>query len=96
MQVSPQGKLPVRLPNGWRICHSCSVEAAFIYEEIFEERCYIQHGIAVRDGDICVDVGANIGRCSELHAHSLQLTVLHCMCRVLGACFAVICILSHL
>ena len=49
------------LPNGWHVCHSSPAEAAFIYEEIFEERCYIQHGILVRDGDICVDVGANIG-----------------------------------
>ena len=43
------------------MCHSSPTEAAFIYEEIFEERCYIQHGILVRNGDICVDVGANIG-----------------------------------
>ena len=83
MQVSPHGKLSVRLPNGWHICHNCPAEAAFIYEEIFEEQCYIQHGIAVRDGDICVDVGANIGRRSKLHAHSLQLTRLYCMRGVL-------------
>lgn len=96
MQASPQGEHSVRLPNGWRICHTCAAEAAFIYKEIFEERCYIQHGIEVRDGGICVDVGANVGRCSKLHAYSLQLTILHCISRVLRACFAVICIPSHL
>ena len=43
------------------MCHSSATEAAFIYKEIFEERCYAQHGILVRDGDICVDIGANVG-----------------------------------
>ena len=51
----------ITLPNGWHVCHSSHAEAAFIYNEIFEERCYIQHGISVRDGGVCVDVGANIG-----------------------------------
>lgn len=49
------------LPNGWHVHHSNHREATFIYKEIFKQRCYIQHGIMVRDGDICVDVGANVG-----------------------------------
>ncbi|CAL5219615.1 g1485 [Coccomyxa viridis] len=55
------GQQVITLPNGWHVCHSSHAEAAFIYNEIFEERCYIQHGISVRDGGVCVDVGANIG-----------------------------------
>ena len=49
------------LPNGWRVSHGSPAEASFIYREIFEERCYVQHGIRVHDGSICVDVGANVG-----------------------------------
>lgn len=36
-------------------------EAAFIYREIFEQRCYFKHGVSVKDGDVVLDVGANIG-----------------------------------
>jgi 31-O-methyltransferase len=36
-------------------------EARFVYREVFTERCYLQHGIALRDGDCVFDVGANIG-----------------------------------
>lgn len=40
---------------------SSASEAHFLYREIFEEQSYLQHGITVQDGDIVVDVGANIG-----------------------------------
>jgi FkbM family methyltransferase len=36
-------------------------EAEFLYEEIFERNSYLQNGIQVNDGDIVVDLGANIG-----------------------------------
>ena len=62
---SPQAALQqahaVTLPNGWRVSHGSPAEASFIYREIFEERCYVQHGIRVHNGSICVDVGANVG-----------------------------------
>ena len=34
----------------------------FIYREVYEgENCYLRHGIEIRDGDLVVDVGANVG-----------------------------------
>ncbi|MEQ1731928.1 MAG: FkbM family methyltransferase, partial [Vicinamibacterales bacterium] len=32
-----------------------------MYKEIFEDRCYLKHGIRLRDGATVVDIGANIG-----------------------------------
>lgn len=36
-------------------------EPALIHHEIFEERVYLQHGVALNAGDLVLDVGANIG-----------------------------------
>ncbi|HTV14751.1 MAG TPA: FkbM family methyltransferase [Acidobacteriaceae bacterium] len=36
-------------------------ETRFMYREIFEDRCYLQHGLTLEDGDCVFDVGANIG-----------------------------------
>ena len=61
---SPEGL--VCLPNGWEVHASSASEAHFLYREIFEEHSYLQHGIGVQQGDVIVDVGANIG--VSLHA----------------------------
>jgi FkbM family methyltransferase len=36
-------------------------ETRFLHGEVFGARCYLQHGIELRDGDCVFDVGANIG-----------------------------------
>ncbi len=36
-------------------------ETRFVHREVFVERCYVQHGIELHDGDCVFDVGANIG-----------------------------------
>ena len=36
-------------------------ETDYLYHEIFERRCYLQHGVSIERGDWVVDVGANIG-----------------------------------
>jgi len=36
-------------------------ESRFVHGEVFGARCYLQHGIELRDGDCVFDVGANIG-----------------------------------
>lgn len=41
--------------------HCCPDEARFIYSEIFEQRCYLRHGISVGASDVIVDCGANVG-----------------------------------
>lgn len=56
----------IELPNGWEVDASSPSEVEFLYREIFEEQSYLQHGITVQDGDVVVDVGANIGACPLL------------------------------
>lgn len=38
-----------------------TTEARLLYQDIFEDRCYLKGGISIRDGDCVFDVGANIG-----------------------------------
>jgi FkbH-like protein/FkbM family methyltransferase len=49
------------LPNGLEIVHLNQYETDYVYREIFEDECYLRHGIALEDGDTVVDIGANIG-----------------------------------
>ena len=49
------------LANGWPVRAASLAEAVFLHEEIFVQQCYLQHGLALRPGDVVVDVGANIG-----------------------------------
>ena len=50
------------LPNGWHVSAASELEAKFIYNEIFgDEQTYMQHGIQIHDGDVVVDIGANVG-----------------------------------
>ena len=48
-------------PCGLSIAHVNKAEIEFVYEEIFQDRVYIRHGIRIHDGDCVYDVGANIG-----------------------------------
>jgi FkbH-like protein/FkbM family methyltransferase len=49
------------LPNGLEIFHLNAYETDYLYREIFEEQCYLRHGLTLRDGATVVDIGANIG-----------------------------------
>ncbi len=49
------------LPNGLEIVHLNQYETDYVYKEIFEDQCYLRHGIRLEDGDTVVDIGANIG-----------------------------------
>ncbi|GAA0495301.1 hypothetical protein GCM10010361_70880 [Streptomyces olivaceiscleroticus] len=49
------------LPNGVEMFHQNKSETEFLFEEIFTKLEYLRNGIAVRDGDVIFDVGANIG-----------------------------------
>jgi FkbM family methyltransferase len=52
-----------RCPNGLRVWSApkSGGETTFIFREIFEQRCYEQHGVAVANGAVILDVGANVG-----------------------------------
>jgi FkbH-like protein/FkbM family methyltransferase len=49
------------LPNGLEIVHLNRYETDYVYKEIFEDQCYVRHGIRLPDGATVVDIGANIG-----------------------------------
>ncbi|HVR10890.1 MAG TPA: FkbM family methyltransferase [Thermoanaerobaculia bacterium] len=49
------------LPNGLTIGCQSRMEAEHIYEDIFDKRIYLRHGVALRDGATVLDVGGNIG-----------------------------------
>jgi 31-O-methyltransferase len=49
------------LPGGLDIFSLNADETRFLHGEVFVARCYLRHGIELRDGDCVFDVGANIG-----------------------------------
>ncbi|MBI4206778.1 MAG: FkbM family methyltransferase [Betaproteobacteria bacterium] len=49
------------LPNGLEIAHLNHYETDYLYREIFEDQCYLRHGIRLHDGATVLDIGANIG-----------------------------------
>ena len=51
----------VTLPNGLAVLCQSKAEAAHFYEDIFEHRNYVQHGIELPPGSCVFDVGGNIG-----------------------------------
>ena len=49
------------LPDGLTVFSLNADETRFVHREVFVDRCYLRHGIELRDGDCVFDVGANIG-----------------------------------
>ncbi|HVY71223.1 MAG TPA: FkbM family methyltransferase, partial [Verrucomicrobiae bacterium] len=49
------------LPNGLEIAHLNPYETRYVYQEIFEDRCYLRHGIRLSENAVVIDIGANIG-----------------------------------
>ncbi|MBD2533812.1 FkbM family methyltransferase [Nostoc flagelliforme FACHB-838] len=68
----------LNLPNNLEIYCLGKEETEYIYQEIFIEQQYLQHGITINDGDCIVDVGANIG------LFSIFLSQLHKSLKILA------------
>jgi amino acid adenylation domain-containing protein/FkbM family methyltransferase len=66
-----------RLPNGLLVAHQNRGETEFLYQEIFAERGYLKHGIALAAGDCVFDVGANIGLFSLFVAQQVRDVTLY-------------------
>ncbi len=56
-----QNKSRYILPNNLEIVHLNKYETDYVYKEIFNDKCYLRHGIYINDGDTVIDIGANIG-----------------------------------
>ena len=52
-----------RCPGGLRVWSAprSGSEIKFIFREIFEDWWYERHGVTIRDGDVALDIGANVG-----------------------------------
>lgn len=52
-----------RCPNGISFWNSSKSgwETRFTFSEIFEKKCYEQHGVVIKNGDVILDIGAHIG-----------------------------------
>ena len=64
------------LPNGMSLYTYNKTELEFLFEEIFEDKIYFKHGIAVPDDGCVVDIGANLGMftiCSNLIANNVDI-----------------------
>ena len=56
-----EGRPRYQLPNGMAIVHQNRHETDYLYDEIFEKKIYMKHGLSL-PADACVfDVGGNIG-----------------------------------
>ncbi len=66
-----------RLPNGLEIAHLNQYETEYVFQEIFLDRSYLKHDIALEDGDIIIDIGANIGLFSLWVNHMCQDPVVY-------------------
>jgi FkbM family methyltransferase len=63
MPATPQAMTQFECRNGLRVWNAPEAgrETRFIFHEIFARRCYEQHGVSIADGDVILDVGANVG-----------------------------------
>jgi FkbM family methyltransferase len=57
--------------------HPDPSQLSYQLAEIVEARCYLQHGIQVREGDAVLDVGANIGVAAAYFATECGAGVVH-------------------
>lgn len=58
----------LHFPNGMTVVPQSRVEAEHFYEDLFEKRIYLRHGLTLEPGDCVFDVGGNIGMFA-LYAH---------------------------
>lgn len=65
----------VQLPSGLLVQHnSTPAEVMFLYDEVYRQHQYLQHGVQLQPGSIVLDIGANVGifsmQAAEVRARS--------------------------
>ena len=65
------------LPNGMDYIGLNKLETEYLYDEIIQQNTYLQNGISLREGDVIVDVGANIGLFSCYLASLFESVQIH-------------------
>lgn len=76
------------LSDGLSVFSLNAEETRFVHREVFCDRCYLQHGIELNDGDCVFDVGANIGlssvffhrECKGIRVYAFEPSPLACEC----------------
>lgn len=68
----------VELPNGDEIYEINAHETAFLFNEIYVERCYEMHVPSLPDDAVIFDVGANIGMTALRFATQLEHSRIYC------------------
>ena len=74
--------------NGVSIAYVSKADVAFLYREIEEKDCYLQHGISLLRGGTVIDVGANIGIFAAYAARKVSSKGRVIACEPLPATFA--------
>jgi predicted O-methyltransferase YrrM len=76
------------LYNGFDVAYVSKPDVAFLYREIVEKCCYLQHGIFLPKGGTVIDVGANIGIFTAQAAREVSKGGRVIACEPLPATFA--------
>jgi hypothetical protein len=64
--------MKIRMPNGMDVHGHSRGEARLLFDEIFNKKVYLKHGIELGDGDVVFDVGANLGLFSLFLGQTMQ------------------------
>ncbi len=73
---------PVRkfhMPNGMSVYGLDANDTRNVYQDVFEDRCYLRHGVELHDGDTVIDVGANTGLFALWLDTQLTSARVHCL-----------------
>ena len=62
----------IRMPNGMMIHGRSRGEARLLFDEIFTKQVYLRNGVELREGDVVLDVGANLGLFSLFLGETLR------------------------
>ena len=62
----------IRMPNGMVIHGHSRGEARLLFDEIFTKQVYLRNGIELHEGDVVLDVGANLGLFSLFLGETLR------------------------